>query len=143
VIASVPAIEHVVPLQRSAHVCEAAETCHPGVGGVVVGEADGAVVDTYTSGARVGKDVGALDGAAVGAAVGPVGTPLGELLGASVGEYVAPMIVGALVGATVGAATAQSLGAPQQQSRFTGTASNSNAVSHENGVAAFGSRHTD
>jgi xanthosine utilization system XapX-like protein len=115
------------------HVCEVAETCHPGVGGVVVGEADGAVVGA--DGALDGADVGELLGASVGEYVG--------LLGASVGEYVAPMIVGVLVGAAVGTATAQSLGAPQQQSRFTGTASNSNAVSHENGVAAFGSRHTD
>ena len=117
-MASVPAVEHVVAPQRSLHDCDVAETCHPGVsgvGGVAVGAADGAVV----------------------------GADVGELLGASVGEYVAPMIVGVLVGAAVGTATAQSLGAPQQQSRFTGTASNSNAVSHENGVAAFGSRHTD
>ena len=51
VMASVPATEHVVPPQRSVHDCEVAETCHPGVGGVVVGEADGAVVGV---GAEVG-----------------------------------------------------------------------------------------
>ena len=51
VMASVPAVEHVVPPQRSLHDCEVAETCHPGVGGgVVVGEADGVVVGAVGTG---------------------------------------------------------------------------------------------
>ena len=86
-IASVPATEHVVLPQRSVHDCEAAETCHPGVGGgELVGDTDGVYVAPVVVGDFDGVALGDCVGVALGSAVGEVGVVVGALLGASVGE---------------------------------------------------------